>query len=52
MATMLTDLGLVATNVIGMVGDVAAVIVAEPVLLIGVGIGVLGAAVGIFRKFF
>jgi len=52
MATILTDVGLLATSVLGMVGDTAAVIVAEPVLLIPVGLGLLGAGIGIFKAFF
>ena len=51
MATILTDLGLVVTAVVGMVGEIVTEIVSNPLLLIGFGIGLLGAGVALVRRF-
>lgn len=52
MAGMLTDLGLVVTDAVGYVGDVADMIVATPLLLLPVGFFVIGGAAGLLRRFF
>jgi len=51
MAAILTDLGLVVTQVITTLGSVVTAIVAQPLLLIGVGIGLLGSGVALVKKF-
>lgn len=51
MAALLTDLGLVCTNLITTIGSVATAIVAQPLLLIPLGIGLLGAGVGLVKRF-
>ena len=50
MDSLLTDLGIVATNVLSTVGDVATTIVSEPLLLLTTGVLFLGAAVGILGR--
>lgn len=50
MATLLADLGTVATNVITFVGNVCATIVAQPLLLLTVGFLFIGGVVGIFGR--
>lgn len=45
-----SDLKEVGTGVLGWAGNVATTITAEPVLLFTVGIFILGAAIGIFRR--
>lgn len=50
MATLLSDLGTVATEVLGVVGDVASTIVSTPILLFTTGVLFLGAAIGIFGR--
>lgn len=52
MTQLITSLGLVSTQVISTISTVASAVVAQPVMLIGVGIGLLGAGVGIVKKFF
>lgn len=50
-ATLLTSVGSVFTNVIGWVGDVAATIAGEPILLLAcVGIPLCGLGVGMFKR--
>lgn len=44
-------LGDVTTGLFGMVSDVATAIVANPLLLIGIGVAFVGLAIGLFRKF-
>ena len=44
------NLGTVVTWVIGQVGDVMDVVVQNPILLISVGIFVVGAAIGLFKR--
>lgn len=51
MATLLADLGLVATEAISYVGDIAGTIVGEPLLLLTVGFLFIGGCVGIFGRF-
>ncbi len=50
-ATLLTSVGSVFTKVIGWVGDVAATIAGEPILLLAcVGIPLCGLGVGMFKR--
>ena len=50
MTNLLSQLGAVVTAVIGYVGDICAVIAAEPILLLTMGILLLGGAIGIFGR--
>lgn len=50
MAALLTNLGLVATQVFSWVGDVATKITETPILLLTTGFLVVGGAVGIFGR--
>ena len=50
MQNLLDQLSPVATSVIGIVGDVCETIVAQPVLLLTMGILLLGGAIGIFGR--
>ena len=50
MEDLLSQLGLVATAVLGYVGNVCTTIVAQPVLLLTMGILLLGGAIGIFGR--
>lgn len=50
MATLLGDLGTVATNVITFVGNVCTTIVSQPLLLLTVGFLFIGGVVGIFGR--
>lgn len=50
MATLLGDLGSVATEVLATVGDVASQIVSTPILLMTTGILFLGGAIGSFGR--
>ena len=50
MATLLGDLGTVASEVLSVVGDVASKIVSTPILLMTTGILFLGGAIGIFGR--
>lgn len=50
MATLLSDLGLVAAEVLEMAGTVGTTIVSTPILLFTTGILFLGGAVGIFGR--
>ena len=50
MATLLSTLGLVVTEVLSYVGDICAAIVGQPVLLLTMGIMLLGGAIGIFGR--
>lgn len=50
-ATLLTSVGSVFTKVIGWVGDVAATIAGEPILLLAcVGIPLCGLGIGMFKR--
>ena len=50
-ATLLTSVGSVFTKVIGWVGDVAATIADEPILLLAcVGVPLCGLGVGMFKR--
>ena len=50
-ATLLTSVGSVFTKVIGWVGDVAATIADEPILLLAcVGIPLCGLGIGMFKR--
>lgn len=50
MATLLADLGVVATNVLDFVVDVCEMIVAQPLLLLTVGFLFIGGVIGIFGR--
>lgn len=50
MASLLSSLGSVVTQVISWVGDVCAAIVAQPFLLLTVGFLVLGGTIGIVGR--
>ena len=50
MATLLGDLGVVATKVLEYVVDVAETIVGNPILLMTTGILFLGGAIGIYGR--
>lgn len=50
MATLLADLGTVATKVLAFVADVCSTIVGEPLLLLTVGFLFIGGVVGIFGR--
>ena len=50
MEGLLTQLGQVATAVIGQIGGVANTIVSTPILLMTTGILFLGGAIGIFGR--
>lgn len=51
MAAILTNVSLLVTAIVGWIGDIAAAVVAQPLLLIPVGVGLLGTGVGIFKGF-
>ena len=50
MASLLSDLGTVVTQVLSWVGDVCSTIVGEPFLLLTVGFLALGGAIGIVGR--
>lgn len=50
MATLLTDLGAVATDVLTFVGTVCGTIVEQPLLLLTVGFLFIGGVIGIFGR--
>lgn len=50
MATLLSDLGSVATNALTMVGNIADTIVDTPLLLLTVGFLFIGGCIGIFGR--
>lgn len=50
MASLLSDLGTVVTQVMTWVGTVATTIVSTPILLVTTGFLVLGGAIGIFGR--
>lgn len=50
MATLLGDLGTVATEVLSIVGEVVTTITGSPFLLLTTGVLILGAAVGIMGR--
>lgn len=50
MSALLTELGLVVTEVFDWVGTVASTIVSTPLLLLTTGFLVLGGAIGIFGR--
>ena len=50
LATLLTDIGSVFSTAITWVGEVAEVIVSNPLLLIGCIIGFVGLGVGLFKR--
>ena len=50
MATLLADLGTVATKVLDFVADVCSTIVGEPLLLLTVGFLFIGGVIGIFGR--
>ena len=50
MAAILTDVGLVFTEAIGWVGDVATAIAASPILMIFCILPLVGLGVGLFKR--
>lgn len=50
MASLLGDLGTVATEVLSIVGEVVTTITGSPFLLLTTGVLILGAAVGIMGR--
>lgn len=50
LTALLTSLGEVVTAVLGYVGNICTTIVAQPVLLLTMGILLLGGAIGIFGR--
>lgn len=50
MASLLGDLGTVATEVLSIVGEVCTTIVGQPLLLMTTGILLLGGAIGIVGR--
>lgn len=50
MATLLTDLGTVATEVLTFVGTVCTTITGQPLLLLTVGFLFIGGVIGIFGR--
>lgn len=50
MGALLNELKLVVTAVLGYVGDICTTIVAQPVLLLTMGILLIGGAIGIFGR--
>lgn len=50
MGSLLADLGVVVTAVLGYVGDVCSTIAGQPVLLLTMGILLIGGAIGIFGR--
>ena len=51
METILTSVGLVVTNVTGMIATVTTAVVAQPILLIPVALGLLGSGVALVKRF-
>lgn len=51
MTALLTDFGAFATAAIGIIGDVVTEVVAQPLLLIGVFMGILMFGVGLVKRF-
>jgi len=49
MAALLTELGLVGTFIMGLVSDIVTTIVAEPLLLIPFGLGLMFSGVGLYK---
>lgn len=50
MATLLTDIGTLFTSVLGWCGDVATFITSNPLTMLGVGMLVIGFAVGLLSR--
>lgn len=50
MGSLLNQLKLVVTAVMGYVGDICSTIAAQPVLLLTMGILLIGGAIGIFGR--
>lgn len=50
MSALLTDLGLVVTQVFEWVGTISSTIIGDPLLLLTTGFLVLGGAIGIFGR--
>lgn len=50
MGSLLNQLKLVVTSVMGYVGDICTTIVGQPVLLLTMGILLIGGAIGIFGR--
>lgn len=50
MAALLTEIGLIVTQILSWVGDIASTIVATPLMLLTVGFLMIGGAIGIFGR--
>ena len=50
MASLLTDLGTVASNIFTQIGNVASAIVGNPIILFTVGFLFVGGCIGIFGR--
>lgn len=48
MANFITDISSVVTAGIGWIGDVGTAVLANPVLTVSIGLGILGSAIGLF----
>lgn len=51
MPTLVTQFEAVATMIVGFIGDVATEVVAQPILLVGMGVGLLFSGAGLVKKF-
>ena len=51
LSAILTSLALIPVTVVGFIGDIVGAVVANPVLLIPIGLGLLGTGVGLVKKF-
>ena len=51
MDVVLTNLGLIVTAIAGFISTIADTIIANPILFLGVGVGLTMTTIGIFKKF-
>lgn len=51
MTAILTSLSLVVLEVTGYIADIVTAVVAQPILLIGVAVGLLGTGVSLVKRF-
>lgn len=51
MTDLFTGLSGVTSGIFDMVGDVTAAMIANPVLLVGFGLSLVGLAIGLVKKF-
>ena len=50
MATQLDGFNAVITFLLGLITQVIAVLIANPILMVGVAVGLIGSAIAIFKK--